>query len=60
MDHHNKIPGPGHYLSQEILPILNRSKNVKQASFGTDSRFKNVEQNNPGVGNYQITTNKLS
>ena len=41
IDENNKNPGPADYHSQQQPPILTRSKNVKQASFGTGSRFKN-------------------
>jgi len=41
IDENNKNPGPADYHSQQQAPILTRSKNVKQASFGTGSRFKN-------------------
>lgn len=61
MDPKNNNPGPDHYISQQVLPILTRSKNKKERLFGSSSRFKEPSTSEtPGVGNYLVNPNKLS
>jgi hypothetical protein len=60
MDQVNKNPGPADYQDLAPLPILSRSKNAKQASFGTGSRFKYELDQNPGAGHYSNNSSKLS
>lgn len=61
MEPKNNNPGPGHYLSQQVLPILTRSKNKKERLFGSSSRFKEpTAAETPGVGNYLVNSNKLA
>jgi hypothetical protein len=60
IDENNKNPGPADYQSQQQPLILTRSKNVKQTSFGTGSRFKNQQEPNPGAGQYDCNSSRVS
>jgi hypothetical protein len=60
MEETNSNPGPADYQSLHPPPILSRSKNSKQTSFGTGSRFVNGTSQIPGAGHYSLSTSKLS